>query len=204
MAEAPETAEVPEEESSSPPAAAESEIPEGEESDSESQPMELMSRSQKFLVVTYSVVCLVIPVAYFIQNYGEVIISITGESVDEDRLLVLCALLGAAMGSVHSLASIAVHAGKGNLGAPWVIFYLCRPFTGLGIALVTCLALMSGVGGFQVNYKDDPRPLLTWSALAGLYSQPALDKLRELFDTLFRTRKQDEEEAQGKGAGAKS
>lgn len=185
------------------PTAEEPEIAEGMGVGSEGEPMPLMSRSQKILVVTYSVVGLVIPVAYFIQNYGEVISTVTGQPVDEDRLLVLCALLGAAMGSVHSLASIAVHAGKGNLGAPWVIFYLCRPFTGLGIALVTCLALMSGVGGFQVDYKTDPRPLLTWSALAGLYSQPALDKLRELFDTLFRTRKQDEEEAAKKAARAK-
>lgn len=182
--------------------AEEPEIQKGMDVGSEGEPMPLMSRGQRFLVVTYSVVCLVIPVAYFLHNYGDVIASFSGQAVEEDRLLALCALLGAAMGSVHSLASIAVHAGKGNLGAPWVIFYLCRPFTGLGIALVTCLALMSGVGGFKVDYATDPRPLLTWSALAGLYSQPALDKLRELFDTLFRTRKQDEEEAKAaKGKG---
>lgn len=159
----------------------------------------LMTRQQRFVVVAYSILFLILPAATFIQFLD----SSTKRS-DAD-LLLLTALLGAAMGSVHSLASIAIHAGKGDLGSSWVIFYLCRPFTGVGIALVTCLVLMSGVGGFQVNYQENPLPLLAWASLAGLYSQPALDKLRELFDTLFRTRSTDDgDNSSGKKKGGDS
>lgn len=153
-----------------------------------SPPMNLMGSRQRVVVVTYSIFFLLVPAAWFIELYS------AGRIKDPSDLLLLTALLGAAMGSVHSLASIAIHAGRGNLGAPWVIFYICRPFTGVGIALVTSLVLMSGLGGFKVPYEENPLPLLAWASLAGLYSQPALDKLRELFDTLFRTRASDQEE----------
>jgi len=98
-------------------------------------------------------------------------------------------LLGAAMGSVHGLASISAHAGKRNLEASWFTFYLARPITGAGMSLITMLVLKGSIGGFEVN---DEKALLAWAALAGLYSQPALDKLKEVFATFLRTKANDD------------
>jgi len=92
--------------------------------------------------------------------------------------------LGAAMGAVHSLASLGQHAGKGTLTQGWLTFYLTRPFTGAGVAIITMLVLKGGLGGFVVRENV---AILAWAALAGLYSQPALDKLKELFATIFKT-----------------
>jgi hypothetical protein len=121
-------------------------------------------------------------------NPGSLALGITARSI------LLGVLLGAAMGAVHGLASIAVHAGNGDLGEDWVLFYICRPFTGAGVALVTCLLLVSGVGGFSLPDDLDRRKfvLLAWSALAGLFSQQALSKLRDLFASLFSSREDNE------------
>lgn len=99
-------------------------------------------------------------------------------------MMAMTALVGAMAGTIHGLASLVAHAGSGDLHASWTAFYLARPFVGGAMAVVTYLVLKSGIGGFDV--KNDVT-LLAWAALAGLYSQPALDKLKELFHTLFRT-----------------
>jgi hypothetical protein len=111
------------------------------------------------------------------------------------RMYLLSMCLGAAMATIHSLASLSAHAGRGDLQASWFLFYFCRPFMGAGMALVTCLILVSGIGGFVVDPVQKETTLLAWSALAGLYSQPALDKLRDLFATLFGNRKAPIKEA---------
>ena len=51
------------------------------------------------------------------------------------------------------------------------------------MALMTYLVLASGVMGFKA---ENELVVLAWSALAGLYSQPALDKLKEVFETIFK------------------
>jgi hypothetical protein len=143
-----------------------------------------MSRGQKSLVVSYSILCFVLPSIAVMRMYP-------GAQIPQGpaRAMFFAGLLGIALGAVHSLASISMHAGKRDLSAPWMIFYLSRPFTGGGVALVTCLVLMSGIGGFSVDpaTHEGELILLAWAALAGLYSEPALNKLKELFTSIFST-----------------
>lgn len=115
------------------------------------------------------------------QSWGE-------ETFKWPAMMIHVALMGALSGSIHGIASLTAHAGKGDLESGWASFYVGRPFVGAAMAVVTALVLKGGLGGFDV--KND-MALMGWAALAGLYSQPALDKLKELFDTLFRTRHTD-------------
>ena len=148
-----------------------------------------MPRRDTVLLVAYSIVFMVIPgLAIYVTHVQRSAWMLAGNG----RLLLLAVLIGMAMGAVHSLASISAHAGKHDLGAAWRTYYACRPFTGGGIALVTCLILLSGLGGFTVPPASEggKRELvvLAWAALAGLYSQSALDKLKELFASIFATK----------------
>jgi len=93
------------------------------------------------------------------------------------------AAVGSSMGALHALASLGVRAGNRNLNASWTTFYFVRPLTGAGVAVMTYLVLASGIGGFEVT---KPMALLAWAALAGLYSEQALTKLRDVFLTLLR------------------
>jgi hypothetical protein len=166
-----------------------------------------MPRRDAILLVAYSIVFVVIP---FLMVYLFHANPSSWTLAGDGRSLLLATLLGMGMGAVHSLASISTHAGKRDLGAAWRTYYVCRPFTGGGIALVTCLILLSGLGGFSVPAPAEGAKrelvLLAWAALAGLYSQAALDKLKDLFASLFATKEKDNS-ASGtsqSGAGAKS
>jgi len=100
------------------------------------------------------------------------------------RMVLLTSLAGSAGGTLHGLASLSVHVGRRTFDRQWSLFYVARPFLGAGMAVFTWLVLSSGIGGFTIT---NDLGLLAWSAIAGLYSQPALDKLRDVFATLFKT-----------------
>ena len=101
--------------------------------------------------------------------------------VSQSLIAVMC--LGALGGCIHGLASLVSHRGQKSLCTPWRAFYLGRPFMGAAMAVMTYLVLVSGVMGFKA---DDELVVLAWSALAGVYSQPALDKLKEVFEAIFK------------------
>ena len=151
-----------------------------------------MRASLVAVLVLYSVLVLI---AALYCTYAFCEVQMTG-GADSDKspisfiaAMSVAVFLGTAMGAVHNLASLSWHAGRQDLCEPWLVFYLCRPFTGAGIALITAVILMSGVAGFSIDFRSQDNSgmlsLMAWSALAGLYSQPALDKLSELFETLF-------------------
>ena len=151
-----------------------------------------VTRGQLVFLLVYSVLMLVLPVIGVLVMLFQPVPEGIRDALPLERTLILACLLGASAGCIHSLASISLHAGKSELTSPWIPFYLCRPFVGAGMALVTSLVLVSGLGGFKVT---DEVAIIAWASLAGLYSQPALDKLRDVFSSLFATREQLQEQA---------
>jgi hypothetical protein len=113
---------------------------------------------------------------------GGVIAARPGMLPDE-RLLILVVLAGALGGVLHGLTSLAAHAGSGRLDVRWWVFYVARPVVGAGLAFVVVLVLRGGLFGVSVPEGDGgERVLLGWAALAGLFSSPALRKLKDVFD----------------------
>lgn len=101
----------------------------------------------------------------------------------DDRVLLLVVLAGALGGVLHGLTSLAAHSGAGRLDARWWVFYVARPVVGGGLALLVALVLRAGLLGFSVTEDmTGDRVLLGWGALAGLFSSPALRKLKDVFD----------------------
>jgi hypothetical protein len=142
-----------------------------------SQPL---PRTHLAVLLLYSVVVMVFCWAALVRRFE---LSPERPSPWHD-MMSMTALVGALAGTIHGLSSLVWHAGKSDLHLSWTAFYVARPFVGGAMAVVTYLVLTSGIGGFDV--RSDVT-LLAWAALAGLYSQPSLDKLKELFNTLFRT-----------------
>jgi hypothetical protein len=136
-------------------------------------------RARPALLLVYTLPFLVGPIVTLARATIE-----TDQPFPWCRMVLFTGLLGAAGGAVHGLASLSSHVGRGTFDASWTIFYIARPFVGAGMALITYLVLKSGIGGFNV---ESDLALLAWGTLAGLYSQPALDKLKEIFATIFRT-----------------
>ncbi|MGH9662781.1 MAG: hypothetical protein ACRD96_29795 [Bryobacteraceae bacterium] len=102
----------------------------------------------------------------------------------ERRLLLLAASLGALGASIASLQSLADYAGERKLEQSWLLHYLVRPVVGAGVAVLFYLLLR---GGLLAGPPANPYGLAALSALAGMFSDRAILKLREVFLTLFQT-----------------
>lgn len=108
--------------------------------------------------------------------------------------LFLAVMLSGALGSyIHGVNSFVSYVGNRRFLASWAPWYFLRPFMGVAMAVVFYVAVRGGVlvlsGG---NGQVDPYGMMTVAALAGMFSKQASDKLAEVFDTLFRSRGDDE------------
>ena len=68
-------------------------------------------------------------------------------------------------------------------------WYVLRFLIGAALALILYFALRGGLIGTDGTSTDvNPYGVAALSALAGLFSKQATDKLSEVFDTFFQTR----------------
>jgi hypothetical protein len=72
---------------------------------------------------------------------------------------------------------------------PW---YFARPIMGLLLGLIFFLLLKAGLLATYPEIASEDAAVNEWgiagiSALVGLFSKPAIEKLREVFNVLFRT-----------------
>ncbi|MGH2945534.1 MAG: hypothetical protein ACRDPC_04615 [Solirubrobacteraceae bacterium] len=116
-----------------------------------------------------------------------------------DTTLLLLVILVSAVGSyVHVTVSFSDFAGNRQLVSSWVWWYLLRVFVGSSLAVLFYFAIR---GGFFSSASDSSQVnvygIAALSGLVGLFSKQATDKLREIFDTAFRTQ-------QGYGDDARS
>lgn len=116
------------------------------------------------------------------------------------RLILLVLLAGALGGYVHASTSFATYIGNRSFVDSWFLWYLLRPFIGMGLALIFYFALRGGLllltsqpGKININ----PFGVGAISGLVGMFSKRASDKLAEVSETIFKTEKGkgDEERA---------
>jgi hypothetical protein len=111
----------------------------------------------------------------------------------EIRLMFIAAIAGALGSYVHLATSFADYAGNEKLTTNWAWWYVLRPFIGTALAEVVYLALRGGLlntaGTDNPISAISPFGVAAIAALTGLFSKQATDKLREVFETLFRTEK---------------
>jgi hypothetical protein len=103
--------------------------------------------------------------------------------------LLLLVMMSGALGSyVHSCTSFTDYAGNRALTRSWVWWYLLRTPIGIALAVVFYFLLRGGLlttasSGANLNVYG----LAAIAALAGMFSKNATDKLREIFEAMFRT-----------------
>lgn len=121
--------------------------------------------------------------------------------LSSDATLLLLVIIVSAVGSyVHVTVSFSDFAGNRQLVASWVWWYLLRVFVGSSLAVLFYFAIR---GGFFSSASDsaqvDIYGIAALSGLVGLFSKQATDKLREIFDTAFRTREGYGDDARSDG-----
>jgi hypothetical protein len=101
-------------------------------------------------------------------------------------LMVICA--SALGGALHAAVSFTDYVGNRRLATSWIWWYLLRVHVGSALAVLFYFALRGGL--FSATSATDainPFGIAALAGLVGLFSKQATDKLRELFDTMFRT-----------------
>jgi hypothetical protein len=113
--------------------------------------------------------------------------------------LLLLVVLASSIGSyVHAATSFADYTGNRRLTTSWVWWYVLRPTTGVALAVLFYFAVRGGFFGGDTNPSEvNPYGIAALAGLVGLFSKQATDKLRELFDTLFKTGPGYGDEARG-------
>lgn len=113
--------------------------------------------------------------------------------LDQGEMMLAVVLAGGIGSYIHGVNSFVSYVGNRSFVASWVPWYLLRPFMGVAMAVIFYVVVRGGVlvmsGGVSAV---DPYAMMTVAALAGMFSKQASDKLAEVFDTLFRSRADQE------------
>jgi hypothetical protein len=102
----------------------------------------------------------------------------------EQRLFSVVAIAGALGGLIHSSRSLYEYAGNRLLRRSWLLMYLSLPFIGAALAVVFYVILRGGLitgAAAEINFFG----FAAVSALVGLFSPEAAEKLKQIFSTLL-------------------
>ena len=106
----------------------------------------------------------------------------------ESRFLALVVLSGALGSYIHAATSFADYIGNRQLFGSWTWWYILRPFMGVALALIVYFAVRGGLIGASTGANAlSPYGVAAITGLAGMFSKQATDKLREVFENLFKT-----------------
>lgn len=110
----------------------------------------------------------------------------------EERLILLVIVMGAIGSYIHAATSFADFVGNDDFIESWTIWYILRPFIGVGLALVVYAAIRGGLlllvtGGVTEASKINPFGVAAIAGLTGMFSKQAADKLNEVFSTIFKS-----------------
>ncbi|MGO1119607.1 IPT/TIG domain-containing protein [Rhodovibrionaceae bacterium A322] len=118
--------------------------------------------------------------------FGVIQVEVSGQI----RLILLVLVSGALGGLIHAFRSFAAFSGQRRLVASWAFWYVSRPFSAAILALLFYLLI---AGGFLPDPKASggAKPSIPaicgFAALMGLFSEQAVNKLREVVQTLLAT-----------------
>lgn len=109
--------------------------------------------------------------------------SISGEI----QLLLIVTLAGALGSMVHALRSLYWYVGHRKLMWSWALKYILLPFVGATMGLVFYVIVRSGFFSPQATVNKDISPygFAALAIMAGLFSEQAVEKLRQVATTLL-------------------
>jgi hypothetical protein len=120
------------------------------------------------------------------------------------RMIILVFLCGALGSYIHMATSFTYHIGFNTFDMDWLWWYWLRMPIGGVLALIFSLLIQGGVfAALAAGSESQPVTLIGLAALVGMFSRQATEKLREVFDVVFKT-KEGEENRTRKKAGGKT
>jgi len=126
-----------------------------------------------------------------------------------DRQMLFTVMMAGALGSLaHSLTSFGDYVGNRELSSNWIWFFVLRIPIGIAIAVLFYFIIRGGLiiptvqvqspalssNPSQATLYVNPYSIAAFSALAGMFSRQATDKLAAVFDVVFAMKKPVERE----------
>ncbi|MDR3413537.1 MAG: hypothetical protein P4L87_21710 [Formivibrio sp.] len=106
----------------------------------------------------------------------------------EPRYLLIVTFTGALGSFIHLATSFADFLGNRQLYGSWGWWYILRPFIGTALAILMYFAVRGGLIASSGGADSlSPYGVAAIAGMAGLFSKQATDKLREVFEDLFKT-----------------
>jgi hypothetical protein len=105
----------------------------------------------------------------------------------EVRYILLAASMGAVGSAIQAMTFYGSYVGKRAFERSWTVWYVFRPFVGMPLALIFYFVIRGGF--FSLAAGTDavsPFGVAALCGLVGMFSKQAMDKLQELFGSLFR------------------
>ncbi|HEU4421412.1 MAG TPA: IPT/TIG domain-containing protein [Pilimelia sp.] len=114
----------------------------------------------------------------------------------ETSLFLTVLTAGGIGGCIHSLRSLYWYVGNRNLRYSWLLMYFTLPLVGALMALVTYVVLRGGLTTAVVGPEGvNPFGVAAVSALVGLFSREATEKLRIIFETVLTSAEKGKDQA---------
>ena len=104
----------------------------------------------------------------------------------ETRYLLIVAVTGALGSYIHLATSFADYMGNRRMVWSWSWWYILRPFIGMTLAVILYFVVRGGLVTGDSGAVN-PYGIAAIAGMAGMFSKQATDKLREVFENLFRT-----------------
>lgn len=102
-------------------------------------------------------------------------------------LLILVASMGFLGNMVHIASSFTSFVGNGTFEKRWLLWYCVKPFTAAGLSVIIYFVIRAGFMGYGSDASSvNLYGILALSALAGLFTDNATLKLKEVFDVIFK------------------
>jgi hypothetical protein len=102
-------------------------------------------------------------------------------------LLLLVALMGFLGNMVHIATSFTTFVGNQTFKRSWILWYCVKPFTAAGLALILYFIIRAGFLSYGTGASGvSLYGILSLSALAGLFTDSATLKLKEVFEVIFK------------------
>jgi hypothetical protein len=119
----------------------------------------------------------------------------------EDRLLLIVLFAGALGGLGHALRSLGWYIGNRRLKWSWSALYFLTPFMSAAIALVFYFVIRGGFFSPTSSVSDtSPFGFAAVAALIGMFTEEAINKLRNVASTLLTPKEQGEDHFEPKPA----
>jgi hypothetical protein len=105
----------------------------------------------------------------------------------EVRFLALVTVAGALGSYIHLATSFADYLGNRQFYSSWKWWYGLRPFIGSALAVSVYFAARGGLISGNAGAENlSPYGVCALAGLSGMFSRQATDKLREVFENLFK------------------